>query len=88
SEHPALPNQIGMFCGRNYAWLRADKLNRITHYPGPPMRTLIAMFIFAAATTGCAVYTPSGSVVVDPKGSHDSGKGKFCPPGQAKKGNC
>jgi hypothetical protein len=38
---------------------------------------------------GCAVYTPSGSVVVDPHAaSAPTGRGGFCPPGQAKKGNC
>jgi hypothetical protein len=36
---------------------------------------------------GCAVYTPAGSVVVDPNGGSQGGGG-FCPPGQAKKGNC
>ena len=40
----------------------------------------------AATITGCAVYTPAGSVVVDPKVG--SSGGGFCPPGQAKKGNC
>lgn len=34
---------------------------------------------------GCAVYTPGGSIVVDPE---PVGRGGFCPPGQAKKGNC
>lgn len=40
--------------------------------------------------TGCAVYTPAGSVVVDPQGvaAPPAGHGGFCPPGQAKKGNC
>jgi hypothetical protein len=38
----------------------------------------------------CAVYTPSGSVVVvDPGVAHVPVRGGgFCPPGQAKKGNC
>lgn len=54
-----------------------------------PMRTLIALLVLASTSfTGCAVYTPSGSVVIDPAGRHDSAGGKFCPPGQAKKGNC
>lgn len=57
------------------------------------MKKLIASLFVAASLTGCAVYTPSGAVVVDPGHSHGShgkgeGKGKFCPPGQAKKGNC
>ena len=38
---------------------------------------------------GCAVYTPAGAVVVDPAGPHvPHSRGGFCPPGQAKKGNC
>ncbi|WP_156385646.1 hypothetical protein [Ramlibacter sp. Leaf400] len=38
---------------------------------------------------GCAVYTPGVAVVVDPAGSHaPAARGGFCPPGQAKKGNC
>jgi hypothetical protein len=55
------------------------------------MKSLIAILFLASSMTGCAVYTPSGAVVVDPGGSHGSqgsGGGKFCPPGQAKKGNC
>jgi hypothetical protein len=37
---------------------------------------------------GCAVYTPSGAIVVDPAPAHATRSGGFCPPGQAKKGNC
>jgi hypothetical protein len=54
------------------------------------MRSLIVL-LFAATLGGCAVYTPAGSVVVDPYGSGGGGGGAgggFCPPGQAKKGNC
>lgn len=36
--------------------------------------------------SACAVYTPDGAVIVDP-GPY-GGHGQFCPPGQAKKGNC
>jgi len=50
------------------------------------MKTLLSLTLLAALLTGCAVYTPSGSVVVDP--SPGGGHGGFCPPGQAKKGNC
>lgn len=51
---------------------------------------VIASCIGLLATfAGCAVYTPSGSVVIDPAGAPaPSGRGGFCPPGQAKKGNC
>ncbi|HEX5739895.1 MAG TPA: hypothetical protein VFY22_15385 [Hydrogenophaga sp.] len=52
------------------------------------MKKLIALLFVAASLTGCAVYTPSGAVVVDPGHSHGKSNGKFCPPGQAKKGNC
>lgn len=48
------------------------------------MKTLFSMMALMFALSSCAVYTPAGSVVVDP-GGHDGG---HCPPGQAKKGNC
>ncbi|WP_088178079.1 hypothetical protein [Methyloversatilis universalis] len=51
------------------------------------MRVLIALAILVSSLAGCAVYTPSGAVVIDPAGPRGSGGG-FCPPGQAKKGNC
>jgi hypothetical protein len=41
-----------------------------------------------ATLGGCAVYTPGGAVVVDPGVSVPAERGRFCPPGQAKKGNC
>lgn len=46
--------------------------------------------LLLAALTSCAVYTPSGALVVDPaiQASAPRGGGGFCPPGQAKKGNC
>lgn len=58
------------------------------------MKAILASLVVFASLCGCAVYTPSGSVVVDPAPPppHHHGKahsdGKFCPPGQAKKGNC
>jgi len=48
-----------------------------------PMKLLTGLILAATLLAGCAVYTPHGAVVVDP---HDNGG--FCPPGQAKKGNC
>lgn len=64
-----------------YKWLESQSIPTFEI----PMR-LIAMLAFAVSVlTGCAVYTPSGSVVVDPQGGD---RGGFCPPGQAKKGNC
>ena len=48
----------------------------------PVLETLAAL-----APERCAVYTPDGAVIVDPHGGYGGGGG-FCPPGQAKKGNC
>lgn len=50
------------------------------------MKTLFGLLVTVVLPNGCAVYTPAGSVVVDPGGPR--GNGQFCPPGQAKKGNC
>lgn len=53
------------------------------------MRVLIAAMLSAVLFNACALYTPAGSIVVDPNGpGHHPGGGGFCPPGQAKKGNC
>jgi hypothetical protein len=52
------------------------------------MKIAVASFALLLCLSGCAVYTPSGSVVVDPARAARPGGGKFCPPGQAKKGNC
>lgn len=52
------------------------------------MKMLMAGMALAALLAGCAVYTPSGSVVVDPHDGYYGGGGGHCPPGQAKKGNC
>lgn len=49
------------------------------------MKKVISLLIAAFMLSSCAVYTPAGSVVVDP-GGHDGGG--HCPPGQAKKGRC
>ena len=49
------------------------------------MTKFLFLFAVTAMLCGCAVYTPSGSVVVDP---HVRSDGGFCPPGQAKKGRC
>lgn len=50
------------------------------------MKLVIAVMVVTSLLSGCAVYTPSGAVVVDPGPSGPGGG--FCPPGQAKKGNC
>jgi hypothetical protein len=48
-----------------------------------------SLLCMLATLGGCAVYTPSGAVVIDPApASAPAGRGGFCPPGQAKKGNC
>lgn len=55
------------------------------------MKTFISLLVIGALLCACAVYTPSGAVIVDPRSSvkpPPGGGGKFCPPGQAKKGNC
>lgn len=49
------------------------------------MRKFFVVFALIALNA-CAVHTPSGSIIVDPE--KGPGKGGFCPPGQAKKGNC
>ena len=53
------------------------------------MRKILGLFaLVIIMLSGCAVYTPSGAVVVDPGSNAPKSGGKFCPPGQAKKGNC
>jgi hypothetical protein len=52
------------------------------------MKQLLILAVVSTLLSGCAVYTPSGAVVVDPGVSGPRGGGNFCPPGQAKKGNC
>ncbi|MBL8447035.1 MAG: hypothetical protein JNJ44_06440 [Zoogloeaceae bacterium] len=51
------------------------------------MKVVLSLLVVTTLVTACAVYTPAGSVVVDP-GPAPGGGGGFCPPGQAKKGNC
>ncbi len=50
------------------------------------MKILCSLALVASLLGGCAVYTPDGAVIVDPH--RGGGGGGFCPPGQAKKGNC
>ena len=51
------------------------------------MKNIVLLLAAVSLLCGCAVYTPAGSVVVDPGDPPHQGGG-FCPPGQAKKGNC
>lgn len=54
------------------------------------LKVISAAITTAVLATGCAVHTPDGSIVIDPDrtyGSHPH-DGRFCPPGQAKKGRC
>jgi len=52
------------------------------------MKKIIIGFL-ALSLVGCAVHTPNGSVIVDPKGKNlHKHAHKHCPPGQAKKGRC
>lgn len=53
----------------------------------------VAIWLLAAAgmvLSGCEIYVPAPEgVVVAPQGGPHGGPGNgFCPPGQAKKGNC
>lgn len=49
-------------------------------------KIIIALAIASGLLSGCALYVPDDSgVVVHPQGGPGNG---FCPPGQAKKGNC
>lgn len=72
---------------------RAPRATKTRYDEGPlydargcRMKRWIAL-VAVALLGGCAVYTPKGSVVIDPA-PRPSGSGDFCPPGQAKKGNC
>ncbi|ENU90945.1 hypothetical protein LF296_12415 [Acinetobacter vivianii] len=56
---------------------------------------LVVTLLGSVGLTACAVHTREGSIVVDPEGRLNDGRyydghgnGRFCPPGQAKKGNC
>lgn len=51
------------------------------------MKTLLAAALVALSLSACAVYTPEGAVVIGGTPAKQGGGG-FCPPGQAKKGNC
>ena len=48
------------------------------------MKKIMLVCAMLAMLSACAARTHHGSVVVDPDGGHSG----FCPPGQAKKGNC
>ncbi|MBM6552049.1 hypothetical protein [Marinomonas ostreistagni] len=61
------------------------------------MKTMMAVALMALTLTGCSVHRVAGEVAgVDVEasrdghrdGKHHDGGGDFCPPGQAKKGNC
>ena len=53
---------------------------------GAVVKRVLLVCAFLSLLSACAVLTPRGSVIVDPDGGRSSGS--FCPPGQAKKGNC
>ncbi|RQV04904.1 hypothetical protein DF047_21715 [Burkholderia cenocepacia] len=46
---------------------------------------LLAAASMVGTLSGCVAYVPGPPVVVAPQGGPGNG---FCPPGQAKKGNC
>jgi hypothetical protein len=62
--------------------------------PRPAVLLLPLALTLLTALPGCAVHTPAGSVIIDPPpasrpaGGQSQGNSTFCPPGQAKKGNC
>ncbi|CAJ0792076.1 hypothetical protein LMG7141_02603 [Ralstonia condita] len=48
-------------------------------------KMVLILSLGASLLGGCAVYVPDSGVVAVPQGGRGNG---FCPPGQAKKGNC
>ncbi len=54
-------------------------------------RTLLMALLLAVTLAGCsyqpARINPEPAVIIG-DGHHGKGNGHFCPPGQAKKGNC
>ncbi|AXL53200.1 putative lipoprotein [Paraburkholderia caffeinilytica] len=56
----------------------------------PAFPLALSLAASAALLSGCALYVPdSPGVLVAPQGGPQGGPGNgFCPPGQAKKGNC
>lgn len=49
-------------------------------------KMIVVLTIAGGILSGCAVYVPDQpGVIVRPQGGPGNG---FCPPGQAKKGNC
>ncbi|WP_426397218.1 hypothetical protein ACN9M1_02840 [Ralstonia sp. R-29] len=46
---------------------------------------IVILSLGASLLGGCAVYLPDDGPVARPQGGPGNG---FCPPGQAKKGNC
>lgn len=75
--------------GRKYALLQQSFAVLSESAPRKEDHIMIKKWLAVCVLLGlgaCAVYTPHGSVVVDPDRPH--GNGSFCPPGQAKKGNC
>lgn len=54
--------------------------------PDNTMKNIILiLFLGTSLLGGCAVYLPDDGPVARPQGGPGNG---FCPPGQAKKGNC
>lgn len=54
---------------------------------------LLLITLVMSTLSACAISTPFGSASIDPNGGYYGGDGGghgggFCPPGQAKKGNC
>lgn len=66
------------------------RVGRFLPHIKSPMKKFASLLFITALLSGCAVHTPSGSIVIDPARAdrHQGSGGGFCPPGQAKKGNC
>ncbi len=81
---------------RKFSLIYAKKNIHLEKKPMQAISKLIITCSALAIVAGCAVRTPGASVVIDPDrrssvtigDGHDHGDGKFCPPGQAKKGRC
>ncbi len=51
------------------------------------LRTILVGVLAAVLLSGCSLRLPGIGIDIGDPG-HDHGHGEFCPPGQAKKGNC
>ncbi|WP_157719537.1 hypothetical protein [Pseudomonas oryzae] len=70
------------------SWTAQVQFIAINGFERLTMRWLSMMlFGLVIALAGCSVHVPGEDVYIDVGGGHHT-HGGFCPPGQAKKGNC